>query len=526
MKRKVLAVLALGVGLLTIGWLSLSAKALSTTPTEFLKEIPLQVSAYGWKVYDESVPYDSVTNPYLLRYVQLYNNSDVPLDMDGWRLIVKDTTNVTVQTEISLSSLASGWLAPYNHVVASYGGFVEGATYEIDSEVPLTNMTASTSSKVSLVVEAIEPGYQVAEHTLRLDSASSNSSYWQRNPSSTGQGYISSFSASSTIPNRIFDDGLYQPPASPNLRIVEIYPYSSTCPPNDANILCGDYIKLHVAENVDLSQFVLRTSSNSTSRTNSNTVWLGSAAFQPNAEGYVTVNMTDDGSLLGLTNSGGYIWLEDLYSLELYDLTMSSYPAASSNNQGWAWALGPDDIWQWTFTPRPAADNVISLPPTPVCPDGKYLNPDTGRCRTIEEAINTLAACPEGQTRNPSTNRCRQNTPQTSTLKPCGEGQERNPLTNRCRSIASAVAELIPCDEGQERNPLTNRCRKVTEILAATDTANTTNSETSPNSQSPQLWGWALVGVAAAGVVGYGVYEWRHEIGKAWQTLKSRMAGK
>ena len=106
--------------------------------------------------------------------------------------------------------------------------------------------------------------------------------------------------------------------------------------------------------------------------------------------------------------------------------------------------------WVWTTTPQPDRANLITLPVVSVieCPAGKYRNPDTGRCRTVEEAVNELATCPEGQARSTETNRCRSlATLAKATLTACGEGQERNPLTGRCRSIASAVAELLPCDE-------------------------------------------------------------------------------
>lgn len=527
MKRKILAVLAMGVGLLMIGWFSLSAKALSTTPTQFLQEIPLQISAYGWNLLDETGIYDSATNPYILRYVQLYNDSDTPLSLSEWRLAVEDTTSATVPTEVLFTSTANGWLAPHSHVVASYDGFVGGATYNMNSEVQLINMSSSSSSPVKLIISSLNTNvYQPAEYVLRLDSVNAASSYWQRNFSSTGEGYTSAFSALATAPSLLFDDGLYQVPVSPDVTIVEVYPYSSVCAPDNPDILCGDYIKLHVGENVDLAQFVLRTSSSSASRTSSNTVWLGSTRYQPNANGYITLDVTDDGDLLNLTNGGGYVWLEDLYGLALYSPTMTSYPSATSVYRGWSWALDSHGTWQWTSTPQPGKNNLITIPSNPVCPEGKYLNPETGRCRTLEEAINTLAACPEGQTRNPATNRCRQNTTQSSTLKPCAEGQERNPLTNRCRSIASAVAELIPCDEGQERNPLTNRCRKVTDILSASDTITASKDVNLESAQSSTVWGWALVGVAAAGVIGYGIYEWRSEITKAGRSLLTRFTGK
>lgn len=209
---------------------------------------------------------------------------------------------------------------------------------------------------------------------------------------------------------------------------------------------------------------------------------------------------------------------------------MTEYQSATSSYVGWSFARDDNNLWQWTFTPQPGMPNKFSLPNTTtedtICPVGKYLNPETGRCRTIEEAVNALSACAEGEYRNPATNRCRKIVTAVDSLAPCGEGQERNPLTNRCRSIASAVAELLPCDEGYERNPATNRCRKV---MGATTGAgpSVAQSAKTPNADpTMDAWGWALAGVAVSGVVGYGVYEWRNEIGRALKKAVVRFGKK
>jgi hypothetical protein len=39
-------------------------------------------------------------------------------------------------------------------------------------------------------------------------------------------------------------------------------------------------------------------------------------------------------------------------------------------------------------------------------------------------------------------------------------------------------------------------------------------------------WTWALVSVGVAGAVGYGVYEWRHEIAKASKRFVSKLGKK
>lgn len=73
--------------------------------------------------------------------------------------------------------------------------------------------------------------------------------------------------------------------------------------------------------------------------------------------------------------------------------------------------------------------------------------------------------CASNQYRNPDTGRCRLLPVASSGLEPCKDGQYRSEETNRCRSIVADVVALTPCEEGQERNAETNRCRKI--VIAA-----------------------------------------------------------
>ncbi len=523
--------LVVGASLLILGSVADVARGIEVIPTDFLQEVPVQVSAYSWRLRDPNLAFHAVTNPRILNFVQLYNDSDELVDLAHWSVFVQDSTTLPMtETGVVLSSNMVGKLAPHDHVIASYGGAVGGATYTISSEVVVSNLTTSSTSKVKLIVRGQETSsYRDSEYGLKLDT-NQQASFWQRTFSSTGEGYTSSFTAQVNAPVQLFDDGLYEAPPAVSLSVVEIYPYSSDCAPHATGVLCGDYIKLHVNENVyNLENYVLRTDSSSQSRTSANSFWLG--AYEPNEAGFITVYLTDAQAKISLTNSGGYVWLEDLYGETIYETTMTRYESATSEHQGWSYALGESGTWQWTSTPRPNAVNTMTVPvvePSVVtCPAGKYLNPDTNRCRTLEEAVNALAVCPEGETRNPATNRCRKNVVLASSLTPCSEGQERNILTNRCRSIASAVAELIPCDEGYERNPSTNRCRKVLGIATAAVGKNTVSQTMNTKATADTAaWGWILASVAVLGAVGYGVYEWRNEALRGLGWVRSRLTRK
>lgn len=178
-----------------------------------------------------------------------------------------------------------------------------------------------------------------------------------------------------------------------------------------------------------------------------------------------------------------------------------------------AWAL-IDGRWQYTNQPTPGAPNSLSIEdeegisatsPTP-CPEGKYRNPLTGRCRNIESDASVLATCEPDQYRNPETGRCRKlATPSASA--PCKENQYRSEETNRCRNIVAASAALASCKEGQERNPETNRCRNVVSSMPAAGFA------VEPIKQGAEAFiGWWSLGIVGTAALGYGVWEWRHEI--------------
>lgn len=181
-----------------------------------------------------------------------------------------------------------------------------------------------------------------------------------------------------------------------------------------------------------------------------------------------------------------------------------------------AWAL-INDVWQYTLQPTQAAPNILLIAAAPAavgggadsepCPEGKFRNPETNRCKSLE-GDTELTPCTAGQERNPETNRCRSVLGSTSALVPCSEGQERNPETNRCRAIASTASSLVPCTAGQERNPETNRCRNASSAIQSAATEKITDI---PSTTSNRHTGLIIAGLTLA-AVGYALYEWRYEL--------------
>lgn len=208
--------------------------------------------------------------------------------------------------------------------------------------------------------------------------------------------------------------------------------------------------------------------------------------------------------------------------------------------------------------PTPNASNIESdtvpqqntvtseSPDSPsACPEGKYRNPDTNRCKNIETASSELAPCSSDQIRSPDTNRCKKiNTATGSSLTPCQPDQVRNTSTNRCKKISSTGASLTPCQadqirnpatnrckkegtengtlkpcaENQERNPDTNRCRKV-----ATDVDGTVlGAAASPASTANSSYKLPAAVASITALFGYAAYEYRSDIGRRITSIREK----
>lgn len=233
------------------------------------------------------------------------------------------------------------------------------------------------------------------------------------------------------------------------------------------------------------------------------------------AGGYFVVSIADK-----LTNSSG--------SVTFSNADHDDIVTYSNVKEGQAMALF-GNAWEVTNQPTAMAKNLPYVEPglgsgdisqvassLEPCPDGKYRNPDTNRCKNVDSTDTSLAVCDAGQVRNPDTNRCKKIASIASTLTPCSPGQERNPDTNRCRKVSSTTSSLKPCESGYERNPDTNRCRK---IISASATNQFAAEDSRPNGVKLNT---IAVGSFMTAALGYAAFEYRSEVLGLYKNVRAK----
>lgn len=493
-----------------------AARAIETIPAEQVvvkTESPLMITSYS-------------TTAHRINYIQLYNSSGSVQSLDGWKI---DYTINGRTYELPLT--LSGLIAPDNAVIVADATIVPTALFRYTAPDVMTTDTHRVTS-----LRLIPPATSATlEHTVSPSYPSGSrpidTYYFTRSRSTTTGNYLSSFTATPTPPANLQQDPLYEYDESTPLQTVEILANSRNCGPTETAVDCLDYIKFYNPTNqaIDLSQLRLRNGYVGQAISSSNTMQLGGFIL-PGEYHAIQVN---------ITNSGGWVWLEDQYGMTMYETTLVEYPdARSTTKKSLSWAQNDDGIWGWA-TPQPGGPNELLAPEeiiaketgqTP-CREDQYRNPETGRCKKYEvdpmpvscnpdqernpdtnrcrkiATASSLASCDADEYRNPDTNRCRKLSTDAATLTPCKEGQYRSPETNRCRSLSTASSDLKPCEAGQERNPATNRCRKIVSGDGGAGFAVVDES-----TSSDQVVSWLALGGLGLASLGYAGWEWRREL--------------
>ena len=501
MKRWV-GIWMLGIAL-TLG-MATSAFAIDVIePPLRLSSSPLIISAY----------YINGATP---GYFELYNAGSEQVDLQDYTLTIKWSTPPSGAPSLPLTmplQTSHAYLPSHHYAVVGFGATVAGAS--ISGEA-ITGATGSFVNEISLQSDSFKP--------YAKSFATAQTQRMVLGETSTGYTTTGSYGVDTRL--TLYDNGIYLPnqtdfPLAP----VEILANPRNCSPAEIDTACHEYVKFYnsTTEPVSFEGSRLRIGYQGQSASSSNTVSLG-GTIQPGE--YAVFDHTETGAPLSISNSGGYVWLEDQYGITVYPSSIVSYSDASSDtHKGQSWALLGEN-WQWAL-PSPAGANtalpqIQSNTPTTTdltpCRADQYRSPETNRCRLIEAAA-TPTPCDAGEYRNPETGRCKKvATASSSGLQPCDEGQYRNPETNRCKSIASQTTSLTPCQPGWERNPDTNRCRKVSSSAVPQADFAVQNYQSGKQSGL----GWIAFATVASGLVAYGIWEWRRELTAQYRRFVAR----
>ncbi|HVX47858.1 MAG TPA: hypothetical protein VHA05_00680 [Candidatus Saccharimonadales bacterium] len=438
----------------------------------------------------------------LLDFVEIYNQSPEPINLSGSQIkfSVHDTSDACADHIYSIDA-PDGWL-----LSKSYFTFERGSNNSDDTEafytVPAGFLSGCETPALTEVDITGANGVDIQK--INLSPADLNADNWaqhkQRGKSSinlTGV-FSSDYGLQPSNSESLYSAPLYQPPTDvAGLQILEILPHAFSCPPTDKSLLCSAYVKLFNASKapINLDDYRLRTSYGGLKSSTSNTTDLEGVLLPGQ---YKVVNSRDDGSPLGLTQSGGYVWLEDIQGVQIYQ-PVTMYPDASTDSKiGQAWAFDGSN-WHWTASPQPMGPNIFTL----------------AMLSKSSRAESFLKPCAPDQIRSPITNRCRKIASSTKAVAVCKPGQQRNLATGRCRSVASSSNTRKPCKAGQERNPDTGRCRKIQPKIKGVKDIRTA-AKTSRNQ-------WYIIVAVAVATGAYIIYEWQQELGSALEKMKAKL---
>lgn len=465
-------------------------------------------------------------------FIELHNQQNTSLTLDGWQL---QYISASGKTTIPLVTL-QGILAPNGDALISYAGYLANADATF-TESSGSGLLAASAGHVQLLdnaqnqIDCISWGSSASAIT-GCDTAKTAPLSGQsiQRPVTDGI-YDRALGVVIASPPNPHGGGLFlpdpppvDPPGAPNdpagatypaLQITELLP-DPAAPQADAS---DEFIELYNPTNtpVNLGDYTLLTGLNNTYHFR-----LPVTTLAPHQ--YKAFYSRDTGLSLSNTSSKAQLLAPD-------GSVLSNTVAYENIGEGEAWAL-IDNTWQITRQPTPDMANILVAPegqgshdtststdPTAEisCPEGKYRNPATNRCKNIEASSASLA-CDPGQVRNPATNRCRSTSATVATTTTCQSGYERNPDTNRCRKIATTSTSITACKQGYERNPETNRCRKA----ALTSTSHDSSSGDTTHSTLSKLTAKIIIGIVIV-TIAYAIYEYRQEMTRLLMRLRMRL---
>jgi len=447
-------------------------------------------------------------------FIEIANPTDQLVSVTGWLLQYKPATSGDWQTKLTLN----GNIEPRGLFLATSKGYLA----DIASQEKDTSFAIAASGGHLRIVEPANGTNAEKVHDLLGWGTANASETFSATASIGGQ----------SMKRKVNEDGLFidtnnnrddffvsstptpkssnpielvepepEPPELPDvylpLDITELFPDPAS-PQTDDN---DEFVEVHNpnSEPVSTKGYYLKIG------TTFNSIVPIPEVTIPSGDYYA---FTSASTSLSLTNSGSNAQL-----LDPNNVILSTSQAYSNALSGISWSL-IEGAWQWSTSPTPNAENILSKPvdddgsviadneDLTACRPDQYRNPETNRCKLKESDDSTLKPCESNQIRNPETNRCKNISSSDKGLQACGPDQYRNPETNRCKKLA-AIGALKQCGDGQVRNPETNRCRKDTSVKPADAAAVLSTKDVIKN--------LPLIAVIGGGALLYAIYEFRYD---------------
>ena len=435
-----------------------------------------------------------------MAFVEIYNNSDKPFYLSGWKLEYVTSSYITVRQipnnaigemdafsyqSFSLNGLTYSKTEGYFRIVNSMGQVVDIVGYGNAASSHAKGEQPAVYPRINRSIQRCEKsdGYLKETGTNKEDFV--DYLFITRDGGVACPG-----GQDKEEPNNHpqYCSNLQLSEISTNEQWIEIY--------NDSNQVI---LPINLANCVLSVQYGDKLTNGLPTYRNLN---LGSFSglSQINPYGYFVININETNLSLAKSVKNRSVVIHD----DLSDYSDALYSTQKSGTTLSYFADG----WKVTFYPTPGMENIYQKRQT--CEVGKIINEKTGNCIN---APKPPAECKPGQFRNPETGRCKK-IAVAKVLAPCAPGQFRNPLTNRCKKIASEKT-LKPCDKGWERNPETNRCRKIVSKEPALFSIEQLDSE------EENVWGWAGAAglLLAAGIV---VWQFKPEITRFFGKIVKR----
>jgi hypothetical protein len=401
--------------------------------------------------------------------IEFYNSSTNAVAMNGWM--------IDAFAASSGAPLCTLTVAPSNEITYirpnSYAILAQNGVFAPSDNIRFFQNDCAQAGQIISSISLRSPT-QTEDNIQSIPSAGAyvrrgiTSSYRDQDPFASNFINLSAMSGTGArSPQVMYTGGWYTPVADAQIRIVEIYPDTASCAPNNTTSICTDYVKLYnpTSVSIDLSNYRIRTGSQGSNATTSNTAALSGML---NSGHYISVAMT-------LSSSGSWVWLEDNVGVRLYDTTVIGYPSSSGHaQQAWSFNLYTN-AWQWTAYPTPGDE------PNRFTDGNETSNPCSG-LRLSEIAANTDTQFIEVYN-------------QTSDVLDISGCQLQ---TNRSQSISYIFGNGTMLASGQSlsvyiaRTPLT-LTKTTTGVVYILDSMGTTEVDSQQYSNLKENTSWALI---------------------------------